>query len=438
MRFRTTQIAFALYFTLINYLCAQNSTSTRWVSGYVTSWDLNMTGIPGGAGAANNGNTPYAAIDLDAMTHVIVFTAGLDKTGTMETKKEWDNSVTWGGTLLEKKRKPFNDYVHSKGKPVLCTIFGVGGGGDWTKLLSTPQSRTKSIKTIIDLVIIKEQYDGVDLDIEPLAPVDTANFRLWFYELRDSLNKYHAFYDGTKKLMITAAILQLPTFWARVAPLLDQINIMTYDNFGTWTRKVWHNNPVFAGSDGTDIWGDALTSAQNKTQSCINAGIPKEKLGLGIVLGNGYIWKGGLLANFSGDGITAPLQMWIPGFQPSKLKYNEYRYYELRKDYIDTATTTIHFDNIRKVPYIGIDNPGYKNDLYITFEDTTTAKELVILADTMNLGGMILWEVNGGYLNEARYPSAKYPGLVRDPFLKTIKKTMIDISLNKKKYQGKK
>ncbi len=438
MRIRSCTITATVIFISISCLFAQNPATEQWISGYITSWDLNMSGVPGGAGAANFGNTPYRAIDLDAMTHVIVFAMGMDSMGVMSSKREWDGTTTWGGTLLEKKRKPFTDYVHGKRKPVLLTVFGVGNGGDWTKMLSTPQRRTNSIKTIIDSAIIKEKYDGVDLDIEPVQPVDTANFRLWFYELRDSLDKYHAFYDTTKKLMITAAIIQLPQFWASVASVIDQINIMTYDIFGTWTTKVWHNNPVFSGSDGKDIWGNILASVHHKTQLYINAGIPRKKLGFGIVLGNGYIWKGGRLADFSGNGITAPLQIWIPGFPPSKAKYNEYRYYELRKDYIDTATTTLHYDNIRKVPYMGIDNPGNANDLYITFEDTTTARELVILADSMNIGGMILWEVNGGYLNEVRFPSVKYPGLVRDPFLKTIKNTVSEITSKRKKNTGKK
>ena len=305
---KTRLLLLSLVAPLVIARFAECHAQQLWMSGYITSWCLNMTGIPGGAGAANYGTQPYDKIDLDAMTHLIAFAAGPDSMGNMDVTTEWDGSNTWGGSLLLKRRKPFNDYVHAHGKAILCCFFSRGGGGDWTKIMGSSARRRTCIRTIIDSIIVAEHYDGVDFDLEPVGTGDTAATRSFIAELRDSLNLYHAWYDASKKPLITAATYTYPDFWARCAPSMDQVNIMTYDMFGTWCTRVWHNCPVYAGPDGKDIYGNMLTSVQNKTQSWINAGVPRNKVGLGIGM-NGHIWKGGLLAN--GNGITAPLQQWV-------------------------------------------------------------------------------------------------------------------------------
>jgi len=369
-----------------------------------------------GEGAANYGNQPYTEIDLDAMTHLIMFNASLDSNGIMNIKEEWDHSLTWGSSLLEKRRKPFNEFVHSRGKCILLTIFGVGGGDKWTKMVSNPISRANAIRTIIDSVILEAKYDGVDLDIEPLTAVDTANTRKFIQELRDSLQKYHAWFDRSKKPILTAAVYTVPEFWASVAQYLDQVNIMTYDMDGLWTTKMWHNCPVYT-AGATDTYGNPLASIHRKTQIWRDTyNIPREKLGCGVST-YAHIWKGGRLKNNPGEGITAPLQEWDPNNPPTKVYSWGKEYYWLRKNYLDTVTVSLHYDEPRKVPYIGVDSVGYEADMYITFTDTLTMREVVVVADTMNIGGIIFYDVQAQYLNAKDFPALAE----RNPLLSAIK-----------------
>jgi hypothetical protein len=389
----------------------------RWISGYVASWELNMSGIPGGAGASNYGGMPYKSLDLEALTHILMFPSGLTAQGFMSTRKEWDSSLTWSATLLQQRRKPFNEYVHSKGKCIILTFFA--GGTSWTTLISSAEYRANAIQTIKDSVIGSAyKYDGIDWDLEPHEATDTANTRTFFKELYDTLQNYHAWYDVSKKPLMTAAIYRFDPFWASVAPYFNQINIMSYDLFGTWCEKTWHNCPIFlAGATGN------ISSVQSLAHRRINAGIPGEKIGAGVAVGGGYRWVGGKLLGDTSQGIFAPEQTWNPAFPPTKPIYNEETYYTLRKKYIDTATITLHYDALRKVPWIGVDNPGSENDSYIMFEDTNTMREAVYLVDTMNIGGLMLWHVTGGYLpnSASYYPEASYPGILRDPLLQAVK-----------------
>ncbi|MDI6802865.1 MAG: glycosyl hydrolase family 18 protein [Bacteroidota bacterium] len=380
---------------------AQNS--NIWVSGYVASWTLHM----GSGTDGNYGNMPYQALDLDAMTHVIMFAASIQS----------DGSIVYNN-MVSSRRKPFNDYVHFKGKPIIMSVGGAGNTAFASAISAT--YRTNLVKNLMSS-IRTEQYDGIDVDIEPVNASDTANIKLFIKELYDSLQTHHAYYDVSKKPLLTCAIYNYEKMWAGLSPYFDQINLMSYDFFGTWFGKSWHNNAPTSAPTDVDIYNSPMTTVQSKMQRYLNAGMPASKFGVGVDF-NGYVWQGGLLADGSGNGITAPRQRWSTA--PTMVGGKETQYYALRKKYIDTAATSYHYDNICKVPYIGIDNPGNTNDLYITYQDSSTVTEIINLARTNKLGGVIIWEVGGGYLGTTEFPAAQYPTLLRDPLLRAVKQAV--------------
>jgi chitinase len=378
--------------------------SNIWVTGYVASWTLNM----GSGTDGNYGNMPYQAIDLEAMTHVIMFAAAIQS----------DGSIVYNN-LVSSRRKPFNDYVHSKGKSIILSIGGAGNTAFSTAITSS--YRTNLTHSLMNAVRT-DQYDGIDIDIEPVNLSDTANISLFVKELFDSLQLHHAYFDMSKKPLLTCAIYNYASLWARLSQYFDQINLMSYDFFGTWFGKSWHNNAPSGASADVDIYNVSMTTVQSKMQKFLDAGIPANKFGVGIDF-NGWVWQGGLLADGSGNGVTAPRQKWTTA--PTVVGGKETQYYALRKRYIDTATVSYHYDNICKVPYIGIDNAGNTSDFYVTYQDTSTIREIFNLTRTSGIGGLILWEVGGGYLGTTDFPTSSYPNLIRDPLLRAVKESLL-------------
>ncbi|MBA4313296.1 MAG: hypothetical protein C0417_11780 [Chlorobiaceae bacterium] len=381
-----------------------NSDPGIWVTGYIASWTLHM----GSGTDGNYGNMPYQAVDLDAMTHLIMFAAAIQADGSLK----YNNIVT-------SRRKPFNDYVHSKGKPIILSVGGAGNTEFSTAISAT--YRTNLTHNLMDAIRTYE-YDGIDIDIEPVNASDTANISLFIKELYDSLQLHHSYHDVSKKPFLTCAIYNYANLWASLSQYFDQINLMSYDYFGTWFGKSWHNNAPSAPSTDVDIYGVVMTTVQSKMQRFLDSGIPKNKFGVGIDF-NGWVWKGGLLADGSGNGVTAPRQKWSTA--PTIVGGKETQYYVLRKKYIDTATVSYHYDNVCKVPYIGIDSVGNTSDIYVTYQDTSTIREIFNLTKQNGIGGLILWEVGGGYLGTTDFPTTLYPNLIRDPLLRAVKESLL-------------
>lgn len=389
-----------LLLLLVHDAPAQSPAPSRWVTGYVASWTLYMG--PGTDG--NYGHMPYDAIDLDALTHVVMFAVAVKSDGSIKFNN-----------LVPSRRKKFNDHVHSKGKPVLLSMGGAGN--DEFSAALQREVRPLLVKNLLDIVR-SEQYDGVDIDIEGFRPADTANLAAFISELHAALQQTTAYYDRSKRPIMTAAVYNVEQFWAGVSRYFDQINLMSYDFFGTWFGTTWHNNAPYGGPNDVDKYGAPMTTVQSKMNRFLKAGIPKEKFGVGVDF-NGYVWRGGLLADGSGNGVTGPRQRWS---QPPKNVYGkELPYHRLKKEYIDPAGALVRYDAVAKVPYIGFDSTGNERDHFVTYQDTSTVREIIALAARSNIGGVIVWEVGGGYLGEKDFPAASLRPPMRDPLLQAVK-----------------
>ncbi len=414
-----------LFFLLMLPVSAQITPNKNIkVYGYIVSWALNMNGIPGGAGAANYGNCNYRDIDYDACTDYIMFDAHFDSNGDLQTQIEWDSTLTWGpNPTMAVMRRPLNDYIHSKGKSVSMTMFVDGGGGNWTNLLSTPEGRNAMIRTIVDSLIgPANQYDGVHFDPEPFTDTDTANARIFFAQLRDTLDKYHQWVNTSKKPLLTVAIYGVPMgrFWASVSQYFDAILHMSYNMFGSWMTVTWYNAPVYlTGYEGSQY---NVGSIQSYADYYVNvSGIPRDKLVMACPF-NYNAFKGGRTSD--GEGCYAPL-LTMEEF-PAQVNTYEEMYYNCWLKYIDTATTTIHYDSIRKAAWIGYNNPGSDNDMLILFQDTNCVRENIEYISSAGLQGAMVWEICGAYLSEKNVPDlSRHHGLARDHLLQAVKKARL-------------
>ena len=118
------------------------------------------------------------------------------------------------------------------------------------------------------------------------------------------------------------------------------------------------------------------------------AGIPASKLGIGIDF-YGYVWNGG--NGTTTGGVTKPRQTWtsdpwVQGNVP---------YYTIMQDYYQPQY--YNWDDAAKASYLSIDDTGSTNDKFISYDDEKTVQAKFDYARTKGIGGLIIWELGGGY-----------------------------------------
>lgn len=182
--------------------------------------------------------------------------------------------------------------------PDLKILMAVGGwalGGEPFSVMAADPSRRSSFITDVRNLVIQLQLDGLDIDWEyPThrggVPEDSANFVSLIQDVRTVFNMIGPMFQ--KSLMITAALpggsswmegLDLPS----LHPLLDYINVMTYDLHGQWDGYTGIHGALYPRSSET---GDDRKLNQDwAIQTYLDGGVPKEKILMGIpTYGNSF------------------------------------------------------------------------------------------------------------------------------------------------------
>jgi chitinase len=326
---------------------------------------------------------PASAIDFTAVTHVIHFSVVPLSNGSLDASS---NTLTPGYSAN------IVTNAHNAGRKVL---FCVGGGNSQAGFQGATSSTNLStfIGNLTSFMTTRG-YDGVDIDWEPLDPADATQYTNLVNGLRTALNAIHP------RPLLTAAIAAPPTPVALIASLqnqFDQINLMTYDMSGPYPGWVtWFNAPIFDGGYRFASTGGLVPSADGVVKSCVNAGVARDKLAIGIAF-YGYVWQGG---------VTQQRQSWttVPSF--TAVSYNTIMatYYQPQ---------LFHYDTAAQCPYLSIINANPANDQFISYDDQRTCQAKVSYARNSGLGGVMIWEL--GQDHNAGQP---------DPLLQSIKQAL--------------
>ena len=263
-----------------------------------------------------------------------------------------------------------------KRNPQLKVILSMGG---WTGCYScsdvfASDSSRKIFASSTKQLLDGFGADGIDLDWEyptiagapghPYSPKDKEHFTALIQTLRDTL--------GPKKEISFAAggftkYIEESVDWNKVTPLVDRINLMTYDLITGYDTVTGHHT--------------ALYSTPHQKESCDHAvqllkakGVPAEKLLIGLALyariweqvaatNNGLYEKGKFLRGVSYWGFDRHLS------QDSGFVY--------------------HWDPVASAPYFYHSQKRW----FATFDDTRSVVAKTEYAIRQKLNGVMFWQL---------------------------------------------
>jgi chitinase len=327
-----------------------------WVTAYYACWMENQL--------------PPDKIDCGAVTHIIHFAIRPNADGTLNA----------GGFSEQAQILATVQAVHRAGKKILIAV-----GGWWCRDVfegaMSSSNRPGFINNLVDFMV-SNGYDGIDIDMEDMQPQDAADYIAFIKGLRFRLDQLNP------RPLLTAAVgWEYPTF-ASLKNEFDQINLMTYDFSGAWGGwVVWHNSPIYNGNQ-TLRNGAPLPSADSYVNRMLALGVPANKIGIGIDF-YGYVWSGG--NGTPTGGVTEPTQRWST---PPAVQANV-PYSIIMDTYYERAY--LRWDSLAQASYLSIDKPGSSDDKFISFDSDISCQRKVKYAMTKGLGGVIIWELGGGW-----------------------------------------
>lgn len=256
---------------------------------------------------------------------------------------------------------------------VMLSLGGWGGCETCSDTFNNAENRKAFAQST--LAIIEEyQADGIDLDWEyptiagyrghKFAPHDRANFTALIQELRAAF--------GSKYELSFAAggfdgFLETAVDWDAIMPLLDNVNLMTYDIVNGDTPHTGHHTALYSTPQQKD-------STDNAVQFLLRKGIAPEK----IIIGTAFyarVWE--QVANTNQG-------LYQPGVHIDGANYKEF---STRFNSADGYV--YHWDDIAKAP--SFYNP--KTKVFATFDDPRSLAEKARYVQKHKLGGMMFWQL---------------------------------------------
>ncbi len=266
----------------------------------------------------------------------------------------------------------------------LISIGGWTGSAKFSDVALTAASRDKFARSVAHFI---QQYgfDGVDIDWEyPTGdgdagnverPQDKDNFILLLAALRQQLDTLGAGHLLTIALGSTPSNYQ-PLDWAKIAPLLDWINVMTYDMSGEWSEVTGFNAPLYNSTANPPEGGsdDATISG------LLALGVPASKLVLGVPF-YGRGWTGVGIQN---NGLHQP----YTGLPAGTSEQGSYDYWDLAAHYVGKYAR--FWDETAQVPWLYDATSG----TMISYEDPVSLAQKANYVREHSLGGAMIWEIS--------------------------------------------
>jgi len=261
----------------------------------------------------------------------------------------------------------------NKNLKVMIALGGWGGCKNCSAVFNREEGRkafAKSTKDLLDFF----KADGIDLDWEYPAVMgypghqylleDKHNFTLLVQELRKTLGKKAeiSFAAGGTKSCIDSCFE-----WDKVMPLVNRVNLMSYDLVSGYATVSGHHTPLYANAQqelSTDFGVKAL----------IAKGVPPQKIALGAAF-YARVFQNTTDAN---QGLNQPTKFLkgVPykSFKDQFTEENGFKYY---------------WDDVAKAPYYY----NAANRQFVTFDDPKSIALKTKYVIEQKLNGIMFWEL---------------------------------------------
>lgn len=339
-----------------------------WSTAYLASWHHQSEAL-----ADSLHQMPTTAIDWQAFTHLSYSGLTIGADGSIIPIKSYQ--------ALENIESQIDEIVvaaHDEGVPVLLSIGGWASRENFVEVMQNG-NQNKLISNLIEMMEM-HNLDGIDLNIEPLEDEDAEYYEQFVDELHTALQEIKP--SLPDKPILTAATSWQSEMFGRIYANFDQINVMTYNYSNAWEGWVtWHNSPVYSAEYTFPNEERLLPSVERDLKRFLNAGIPEEKIGIGIDF-YGYVWS---------IGVNAPMQSWS---QPPEVQADVP--YHAIMDSLFSPDYYVWDDEV-KAAYLSIDKADSLDDKFVSYEDEKAVQAKFEYIRERGLGGAIIWELSGGY-----------------------------------------
>jgi chitinase len=326
------------------------------------------------------GQYPPAAIDFRSLTHLIVFAALPRHDATLDTSLFID-PVRGPQIARELAQR-----AHAAGRKAMLAVGGTNSAPGFRDAVAAGHLPV-FVNHLLDIVN-EWNFDGIDIDWEPLEPEDHESVLALLRALRGAK-------DG---LILTADVgwhnsnfpmtTRERSFYPALAAAVDQMNVMTYGMADNWTDwAVWHSSALFG--DGADY----PTSVDATMRAYVEAGVARQKLGIGI--------------GFYGSCWSAPAA--LPRTRPLQSHVvagdNDMSFAVIKEEYYVPAD--YHFDDAAAAAYLSFLVPkGSKKCTFVSYEDEVSVAAKAAYARSRGLGGGMIWQLNEGFDPQASDPNS--------------------------------
>ncbi|KQR69918.1 glycoside hydrolase family 18 protein [Pedobacter sp. Leaf176] len=263
-----------------------------------------------------------------------------------------------------------------KRNPELKVMMAMGGWSacaNCSEVFSRADGRKTFAKTTKELLDFFKA-DGVDIDWEypavagfpghRYAEDDKQNFTLLIKELRKQLGKKAeiSFAAGGTKNCIDSCFE-----WKKVMPLVDRVNLMSYDLVGGYATTSGHHTPLYS-TKGSPLSGDYGVT------ELIKLGVPANKIALGAAF-YARIFENSTEAN---QGL----------YQPTKF-INGVSFKNFNTQFTEEKGYKYYWDEIAQAPY-------YYNSMakrIATLDDPKSISLKTKYVINKKLNGIMFWEL---------------------------------------------
>jgi len=261
--------------------------------------------------------------------------------------------------------------AHAAGVKVLVSIGGGDGiqGPRFNRMAKLETTRQAFVANVHHF-LVKYGYDGVDIDWEVPNAEDRANCTTLMQELRNGL---------PSPWLITMAVTADPRGYGvgldipALAPILDFMNVMTYDFYGPWSGATGFVSPLLLDPADPQQAGSVKTSMDLYANQY---GVPLSKMNIGTPF-YGYEW----------DGIDL---LWA---SCATCASNSQDYGTYIKQRINQQGWNMRSDSAAEAPYlINTTIPGF-----ITFDGVASTARKVRYVKQRGFGGVFTWELSADY-----------------------------------------